>query len=486
MVISMKKIENIIENIKIQNDYSSDIKVRSFSYQNKKIFCLYLESVSSGSDINDFILKSIGENIRKNYLSFHLMNKLQNTISNCNMIEIKESEIFTYMNYGFTIIIASNSPKILALETRKDLSRGITESSSEGIIRGPKDSFTENPSTNQGLIRKRIRDENLIIKENMVGKRTKTKVSIFYIKDIADIQKVNKIMNKIKNIDVDGILDSGNIREFLFEHEHSVFPKVISTERPDLVCSSLLNGKIVIMVENSPYALIIPGLFVDFFKNPEDYYQSPKNVSFTRILRFLSFFITVMTPALYISITTFNIEVLPSTLLYSLYEQKINVPFPTSFEILLLLIIFEILRECDIRIPSAMGTSMSIVGGLVLGDAAVAAGIVAPISIIIVAVTSISGLLFSDIDMINAVRWWRIIFILFSTFLGMIGFFAAITLLVFELSSLNVLDIDYLTPISPFNKIGFKDTFLRPAKNKDMKRPSYLSDKNQTKLGGKV
>ena len=411
--------------------------------------------------------------------------KIRNTIPNCNIVEIKEKDIFTFIAYGFTVIITSDSSKILALETRKDLSRGITESTSEGIIRGPKDSFTENPSTNQGLIRKRIRDENLIIKESTVGRRTKTKISLIYIKNIADMKKVNEISQKLSEIDVDGILDSGNIREFLFKDEHSVFPKVISTERPDLVCSSLLNGKIVLLVENTPYALIIPGLFIDFFKNPEDYYQDPNNVFFTRILRFISFFITVMTPALYISITTFDIEILPSTLLYSLYEQRTAVPFPTSFEILLLLIVFEILRECDIRIPSAMGTSMSIVGGLVLGDAAVSAGIVSPITIIIVAITSISGLLFSDIDMINAVRWWRIIFILFSTFLGMIGFFAALTLLVFELSSLKVMDIDYLTPISPLNKVGIKDTIFRPSKNKDKNRPSYLSDKNQTKLGGK-
>lgn len=478
-----KKLEKWVNHIKEMSTNSGDLKIRVLPFQGKKVATVYFESVSSGSNINDFILKALVYAKKPQFFQKVFLN-LQNQIPSNNVkILTTYEDVFFHLASGFTCLFLDGYPKAIAIETRKELSRSISESSSESIIRGPKDSFTENHSTNLGLIRKRIKDPNLVITDLFLGKRTKTKVSIIYIKDIADTKKVNRILEKLKQINVDGILDSGHIREFLIRHQNTVFPKVISTERPDLACSSLLNGKIVIMVESTPYVLIIPALFFDFFKNPEDYYQMPINISFTRILRYLAFFITIMAPAIYIAITTFHIEMLPSSLLFSLYTQKFHVPFPTAFEVLLLMITFEILKECDIRTPSAMGTSMSIVGGLVLGDAAVSAGIVSSISVIMVAITSISGLLFSDIDMINGIRFWRLFFILASTFLGMIGFILALIIFISKLSSVKVMGIDYLTPLTPFNFVGFKDSFFRLPKNKDKYRPSYLTDKNQKKLG---
>jgi Bacillus/Clostridium GerA spore germination protein. len=483
-----KNIEQLINKIKEDNHNSSDIKNRILNIKNHKIGYIFLESVSSGDVITSTIIRSITFDLKQNKtpLFSNIFNNLKNTIPNSNMsIITKYEDIFFYLSSGFTLILIEGFDKVIAFETRNELSRGITESSSEAIIRGPKDSFTESHSTNLGLIRKRIKDKNLVIDEQTIGKRTGTKVSTIYIYDIADNKKVNKIIDKLKTIDVDGILDSGNIREFLFTKQKTVFPKVISTERPDLVCNALLNGKIIILVENTPYALIVPALFVDFFHSPEDYYQKPANVTFTRILRFCAFFLTLFIPALYISIMTFNIDILPEQLLISLYYQRLSVPFPTSLEVIILLIIFEILRECDIRTPNAMGASMSIVGGLVLGDAAVSAGVVSPICIIIVAITSISGLLFSDIDMINGIRFWRLLFILFSTFFGIIGFTLCLILFIIKLAHIKTLDIDYLSPISPFNFIGIKNSIIRIPKNIDKERPEYLSKQNKYKLGGK-
>ncbi|MDD3341792.1 MAG: spore germination protein [Bacilli bacterium] len=476
--------------LKIKNDLhnSSDLHIRTLDVKNHKLAYLFMESVSSSNTISDFIVRSITfENkLTKGNFFDNFFKQLQNTIVNSTLTTTEDYEYILYLlAAGFTIILIDGYTKAISLETRKDLSRGVTESSSEGIIRGPKDSFTETHATNLGLVRKRIKDPNLVIEDAIVGRRTKTKVSLLYISDVADLNKVKQIKNKLDKIDVDGILDSGHIREFLITKQKSVFPKMISTERPDVVCSSLLNGKIAIIVENTPYALVIPALFIDFFHSAEDYYQSPSNVTLTRILRSVAFLLTLFVPALYISIMTFNSSILPEQLLVTLYHQRLSVPFPTSFEIILLLIIFEILRECDIRTPSAMGTSMSIVGGLVLGDAAVSAGIVSPISVIVVAITSISGLLFTDIDMINGIRFWRILFIIFSTFFGIIGFSLCLILLVTKLSHLKVMGTSYLSPISPLNITGLKDSLIRIPKNKDTKRPAYLSQKNIHKLGGK-
>lgn len=475
---------------KITNDLhnASDLKTRFLDIKGHKIAYLFMESVTSGDAISEFIVRSITFDIKQNKQPFFetFFQSLQNNISNNSLKVIQNyQDVFFYLASGFTLILVEGYKKCLALETRRDLSRGITESSSEGIIRGPKDSFTETHTVNQGLIRKRIKDPNLVIEDLFIGKRTQSKVSLLYMYDITDLKKVKQIKQKLQKINVDSILDSGHIREFLVTKQKSVFPKMISTERPDLVCTSILDGKIAILVENSPYALIIPALFIDFFKNPEDYYQKSLNATFTRFLRMIAFALTILVPALYISVTTFQIQVLPEKLLTSLFYQRLHVPFPTAFEIVLLLTFFEILRECDIRIPSAMGTSMSIVGGLVLGDAAVSAGLVSQASVIIVAVTSISGLLFSDIDMINGIRLWRFIFILFSSFFGLIGFTLCFILFTIKLSSLKVMDVPYLSPISPFHFTGLKDSLIRTPKNKDDKRPNYLSPKNRYKLGGR-
>lgn len=481
-------LEQMIQKITDDLHNSSDLKVRTLTVKKHKIAYFFLESVSGGDTISEFIVRSMTFDIKqtKGNVFENLFTQLQNSIANSSLTTTDTyDDILFLLASGFTIILVDGFQKAITLETRKDLSRGVTESSSEGIIRGPKDSFTETHATNLGLVRKRIKDPNLVIEDEIVGRRTKTKVSTLYMYDIADLDKVSIIKKKLQEIDVDGILDSGHIREFLVTKQKSVFPKMISTERPDLVCSSLLNGKIVLLVESSPYALIIPALFIDFFHNPEDYYQKPSNVTLTRFLRITAFLLTIFVPALYISVMTFNSRILPEQLLITLYHQRLSVPFPTSFEIILLLIIFEILRECDIRTPSAMGTSMSIVGGLVLGDAAVSAGIVSPIAVIVVAITSISGLLFSDIDMINGIRFWRLLFILFSTFFGIIGFTLCLILLVTKLAHLKSMGTSYLAPISPLNTTGLKDSIIRIPKNKDDKRPNYLSEKNTYKLGGK-
>ncbi|MCI8347377.1 MAG: spore germination protein, partial [Bacilli bacterium] len=346
----------------------------------------------------------------------------------------------------------------------------------------PKDSFTENHNMNLGLIRKRIKDPNLWFKEVTVGRRSKTKVAIAYIKDIVELKRVNDIEKKLKQIDIDAILDSGYIRKFLEGKQRSTFPQMITTEKPDMVCGELLDGKLAIIVENTPFVLITPATLISFLHAPTDYYEKASNVTFSRILRTLAFFITIITPALYIALTTFNHELIPDEFLISIAMQQQGVPFPTVIEVLLFGITFEVLRESDLRAPSAAGTAMSIVGALVLGDAAVSAGVVSPIVVIIVAVTSICEMAFSDIDMINALRSWKIIFIFTSMFMGLIGFLVAMLILIIKLVSLETLDVPYLAPFSPIDIRAWKDSIIKFPVNRLTKRPRYLTDKNQTRL----
>ena len=290
------------------------------------------------------------------------------------------------------------------------------------------------------------------------------------------MDSVNKIISKLKKIDIDSIIDSGYIRELLEENSKSVFPKMISTERPDLACTSLLDGRIVILVENTPFVLILPAMLIDFIHSTEDYYHKPMNASFNRLLRVICFFITIVTPGMYVALMTFNPEIIPNELLISLSMQREGVPFSTAIEVLLFVIVFEMLREADIHSPNVSGSAMSIVGALVLGDAAVNAGIVSPIVIIIVAITSISELVFYDVDIINALREWRILFIIASLLLGLMGFVLAGIILLAKLVSITCLDIPYLTPFSPLYIKQWSDSIFRFPRGNLKYRASYLTN----------
>lgn len=467
-------IEKTIEKIKQDFNNPIDLSSRIIKSKNKKIGYVFLESVSSDDKISDFLVKSLINTNEK---------EVKNKIYNSKLKNIKYEDIFYLLPSGFTIIITEKH--LYTTETKANINRSVEDSKSEAIIRGPKDSFTENYMTNIGLIRKRIKDNNLVFSELKIGRRTKTKVSITYINNIVEKEKINKIKKELENLDVDGLIDSGPIRDYLTKNNHCAFPTIISTERPDKCTQELLNGKIIIIVENTPFALIIPGMFIEIFHTPEDYYQEPINVTVTRILRYIAFLITLITPALYIALTTYNFEVIPDNLLISIAIQRQGVPFPTVIETIIMLTTFEILRESDIRLPNQMGAAVSIVGALVLGEAAVSAGIVSPIVIIVVAITSVSGLLFTDIDVVNGIRIWRFILIITATLLGLIGLIIGIIILITKLSSLETLDIPYLATISPFNKNEQKNGILKFPKTKIKTRPFYLKTKQRKKVGEK-
>lgn len=468
-----KTIEKKIQEIDqiLQNP---DVNQRSFFINQIKVTYYYIESLCSDDKIGEYLLKSISKDTRES-IQISVFEHLLNTLPNAKtkVINSLDQEILHLQN-GFTLIFIEGESKTIALETKATLDRGVNVSTNENVIRGPKDSFTENYMTNLGLVRKRIKDEQLKIKEHIVGRRTKSKVSLLYIHDLANLENVEKIEKKLKQIDIDGILDSGYIRDFLIK-KNRFFPTVISTERPDMVSYALLEGKMVIMVENSPIAIIMPGLFMDFFTTTEDAFQMANNISLTKIIRYLSFFVTLLTPAIFIALTAHHQSWLPSQLQKSILEQRANLSMPLWVETIILIFIFEIIRESNVRTPSVLGSSMSIVGGLVLGDAAVTAEIASAIGVIIVAITSISGLIFSDIDMINSIRLWRILLIFLATLFGIYGVIFGILFFLYELSRIKVLGIPYLVPIFPFYGESLKHLLFRSPHDKLDDREPFLT-----------
>ena len=474
----IKNAKKIIEKTKKLYGNSPDINTRLINVKGTNIGIIFLESSSQASTISDFIIKGTLYASSNKTIFQNIFEALKNNLFNSQLFTIKDYNQFPYfLSSGFTIVVVDGIDEAIIMETRGQLDRGVTESTSEPILRGSKDSFTESHSKNLGLIRKRIKDPNLWFDEIKLGRRTQTRISIAYINGIADPQKLKEIKKRLKKIDVDGVLDSGNIRDYLVDKK-SAFPQIQSTERPDVTSQALLSGKIVIFVENCPFTLIMPNVFIDYLHTSEDQYQKSSNITFTRILRTIALIITIFTPAIYIAITTYDQNTIPDKLLISLAIQREGVPFPTAFEIILLTTIFEILRESDLRSPSSMSAAMSIVGALVLGQAAVDAGIVSPITVIVVAFTSICSLVFTDIDFMNGIRTWRFIFILAASILGIIGILSFTIIWLIKLSSLENLETSFLSPFAPFSKQDQNDAIYKAPEENLITRPDYISNLN--------
>ena len=472
-------LEKQIKIIKEATKNSPDITFRKIKINKKPLALISNNTLTNEDNINDFILKPL-TNFNKKISKKNIKNYLQNKIPENSIINIKnKQDLLTKLASGYTIILFEKE-KPFAIETKQNLSRSISEPLTEQTISGPKDAFCEDYKTNIGLVKKRLKTNNLVLKEYEIGKETKTQVGILYMDNIIEKSLLEEIENRIKKINIDGIFDSTYIREII-EDKNSTFPTIETSERPDTIAMNLLDGKITIAVDGSPYFLIIPTFFTDLFHSSEDNYQNYKNVTFTRTIRYLAFFLAILLPAFYIAIITYNHETIPATLLINFAAQREGVPFPAIIEALGLTLVFEILRESDIRMPHLSGTAISILGAIVLGDAAVSAGIVSPIMVIVIALSAISSLMFSHIGMVNAIRIWRIIFMLGATLAGIIGVFLAGFLLIINLSSLSSIKKPYLYPLIPLNKKFLLKSIGKSSIKKSNKRMPILTNKNYTR-----
>lgn len=442
---------------------SIDYKTKEIIINKQKIILLYNDILVNKEMINKEILSKIKE------LSKKQIQNLDKFLPNINTEKIKKKDINNKLNNSNLVLIINNN--IYSIETKLITDRAISPSTNELNITGPKDSFNENINTNINLIRKRIKSKHLILKESIIGKQTNTKISLLYMNNIANDKLVNEIQNKLNNINIDGIIDSSYIKKYL--DTNKLFPTIIQTERPDKASIALLEGKCIILVENSPYALILPSFLLDFFHTPDDYYQKNINTTFIRLIRLCAFLISLLTPAIYIATTTRNYNLLPYKLLIMLKAGRTFVPFPAYIEAFFMIICFEILKETDIRMSQTSSSAVSILGGLILGDAAVSAGIVSPIMIIVIAISSISGLIFSSLELSNALRTYKILLLILSSILGIYGVLIGLIYLIINLINTKTFNYKYLSPIYPFNKNEIKDSFI---KLKNTKRNSYLTN----------
>ncbi|HYK74740.1 MAG TPA: spore germination protein, partial [Pseudoneobacillus sp.] len=448
--------------------------------------CLfYLQSMVDEKEINIRIHQNLKE-----------LNQAEKVIITDDDLEAVRDKYFSALNYhysneyhqlvhdilnGYIILFIDRYEKALAFAIDNIEFRSITEPSTQTIIRGPKDSFTESISTNISLIRRRIKNPKLIFEEFIIGIDSRTKVSIGYLDGVINQGILEEAKKRLNSIQISSIMDSGNIEESITDEYLTPFPLVFNTERPDVVASGIIEGKIGIIVDGSPFVLVIPTVLTDFFQSSEDYYQPYLMASFVRMIRYVSFMVALILPSLYVSIVTFHQELLPTNLLVSIQAQREGVPFPAVIEVLIMELTFEILREAGVRMPRAVGQTVSIVGALVIGQAAVEAGLVSNVLVIVVAFTAIASFVSPIYNFSISTRLIRFILIFAAAVVGLYGILIALILMVAHLASLRSFGIPYLSPIAPLIMEDQQDVFIRLPNWSNRTRPTFLKTEQSIK-----
>ena len=396
-------------------------------------------------------------------------------------IESDAGKIEEFILSGMVVILFSNDKQYIVVNLKKVEHRSVPTPQLSYTIRGPQDCFTENLDANLSLIRYRIKDKNMQIKHFEVGRRTKAQVAVIYIEDIANDTVVQEVQKRIERIDVDGIGESGELQGFLLNNKLQLFPQIGLIERSDMAFHSLLEGKVLVLVDGSGIALLAPKTFSEFFYSCDDRFDNKFFGLFTRILRYTAIIIALTGSSLFVALTSFHTDVLPVKYAISLSEMRSNVPFTALIGALSLEFIMELLREALLRVPKQIGSAIGIVGAIVMGQAAISAGIFSPLLLIIVATSLLASFAIPDYTLVNPFRILKLMLLLFTGVMGFFGFTIFLTFILAELVSLNSFGVPYMAPWAPFNFRDFLRTLI-DGSTMDSRRPNYLRTKDKTRM----
>lgn len=383
---------------------------------------------------------------------------------------------------GNTALFLDGDEAALILEVKGWERRGIEEPPSEPVIRGPREGFIETLRTNTALVRRKIRSTKLKIEMMSIGDTSKTDIAIMYVDGIARETIIDEVRKRLDRIKIDAVLESAFIEEFIEDVPSSPFPQVQNTERPDVVCGALLEGRVAIFVDGTPFVLIVPSLFWGALNANEDYYQRTFMATFLRLLRMVFALMSLTFPSLFVAITTYQQEMIPTSLLLSISAARENTPFPALIEALFMELTFEALREAGVRMPKQVGQAMSIVGGLVIGQAAVQAGIISAPIVIVVGLTGIASFTFPRYNMGSAIRLLRFPMLILAGMFGIYGMAVAMFIIVIHLVSLRSFGIPYFTPVAPLKFSDLKDVFVRVPRWAMYRRQSLTTGENSMRI----
>ncbi|MCR8643501.1 spore germination protein [Paenibacillus sp. N1-5-1-14] len=473
------------ENLRAFISNCADVKMQSYklgsSVDPAQVILLYCEGQVDGRQLNQFVLPKLEEMFTRltasNELDLNTLMPLQRISHEQNVDELM-SALFS----GQLIIYLVDGSDFYTLDIAAPPHRQPSESNTDVSLKGPKDGFTEEITTNIALIRKRIQSQSLSNESFVIGRRSQTKVALLYMKDIVNPDMLNEMRTRLKKIDMDFLLSTDQLEEALGDSTYSLFPLLDYIGRPDYVVESLMNGRMCIIINGCPMVVLGPANLTYLLKSPEDIHFPYFFVFFERILRLIGLFVAIFMPGFWVSVVSYNVDQIPFPLLATVANSRLGLPMPAPLEMCLLLLLFELFREAGARLPKAIGQTVAVVGGLIVGDATIRAGLSSPSTLVAAAVTAVCTFTLVNQSISGTVSIVRIVVLALSSVFGLYGFFIALLAITLYLSTLESFGVPYLSPISP---PVFKDMiaalFKKTDKNKQ--RPEMLNLQDQTRSG---
>lgn len=467
------KLKDNVEYIKNKFDCVGGFVERVVKKGKTELYLFFVQGASDANYISESIIKPLNEcaaDVTIDYI-------VESVVSVGEVVEETDlDKAADEIMQGKCMMLVSGEKKILLFATDNFPGRSVDEPPTSSVLQGPREGFVENYKTNMTLISKILATSHLKAEKLVVGRYTKTNVVIMYVDDICDITTVKKVKARIKQIDIDGVIDSYYISSFLEEHPESFFKQIGNAEKPDIVCAKLLEGRLCVIVDGSPMVLTLPYMLFEDIQKSEDYYNSSLRATLLRWLRLLSVFTTLMLPGLYISVQLYHYKVIPLTFLITVVNSTQGIPLSPFAEILFVLVLFEILYEASLRMPEYLGMAMSIVGALILGDTAVKAGLISPPAVMIVALSGIT--LYTIPEQISVMSLLRIIYTIAGGVLGFYGMILFTLYLLFFLNDFDNYGTPYFAPFAPKVREDYKDTFFKSNIIKMKTRPKSIKNKN--------
>ncbi len=477
-----RSLERNIQRLKQIFEYDDTIVFREVVNEHlhpSKFVILFTEGMVKKEIVSEHLLEPLmGASEKDNISHKNFLDELTNKV--LQSVNIKKSntldEIVTAILYGETVLLAEGIDEALIANTKGWQSRPISEPQSESMVRGPREGFTESMIVNISMLKRKIKSPDLKFRFLEIGERTKTKVCVSYLESIANEKIVQEVFKRLNEIKIDGIVDSGYIDELIKDSPLSPWKTIGDTERPDVTAGKLLEGRIALLCDGSPFVMTLPFIAIEYFQANEDYYGNYFFASFNRLLRILAFFFTTSVPAIYVALATYHQEMIPTPLVISIAASKQGVPFPTIVQAYAMLIAFELLREAGVRLPKPIGQAISIVGALILGEAAVSAQLVSAPMVIVTALTAISSFLVPK--MLGELIITRLILLTLAGLLGLYGYMFGVFGVMIHLMAIRSFGVPYMLNISSLNKQDLKDTAIRAPWWYMYYRPKLIGDKN--------
>lgn len=475
----MKSASKILNKVQETLHFSTDFKVREVQFFDTQLFIVYIAPLTDNNLLNESVIKPLIEFDEQ--LEGDVCGFIQEQVLANNEVQTQDNidQFITEILKGKAGIIIDKSGKLLTCDVEKIVVRPIQEPPSSAVIKGPREGFNESIKYNLSLIRHKLPTPDLVVDTFSVGKYTKAQVAVIYLQDIADKNVVNEVERRISKIDIDGVVDSYYISAYLQSRPQSIFKQVGDTEKPDILVSKMLEGRIGILVDGSPIVLTVPFILIEDLQSSDDYYSQPIKVAFLRILRLIGVVLAVLLPGTYVAIQLYHYKILPTEFLITIMDTSQGIPFTPFTEVLFIVLLFEILYEANLHMPQYMGMALSIVGALILGETAVNAGLVSPPAVMIVA---LSGLTFYVVpNQASQFSMLRILYVLVGATLGLFGILAMSVWVMSYLCSFDTYESAYLGPATPYIKGDMKD-FLVKAPLTGMKtRPRSIANNKRNR-----